>query len=338
MRLKIMAAVLTIIPVIWFSWWYIAATGQESALNQWLEERRVQGWQADVTDISVRGFPNRLDTKLTEPAIADTITGWSWSADRLDLRQVIYDPTFLVVEWPQEQRFAVPGTSATLRNSEMEASLKVSATASVDLQRASFDLRDAAVEADTGWTAAAQRFTTHVRLAPDAGPPNSYEFRMDALRIRPPEFLRRMADPTGTLPAFLEFAAAEGRIAMDRPLNRFSLEGFIFSANAISIRTASAEWGGLRLSTSGSVKVDEDGFAEGEFDVTAANWEDMLDTAVAAGVLNRRLARNLKAGLGFVARLGGDPDVLDVSLTFENGIARLGPVPIGDAPRMRPET
>ncbi|MEM7546109.1 MAG: DUF2125 domain-containing protein [Pseudomonadota bacterium] len=337
MKLKILAGVLAVAPFLWFAWWFIAASAQEEAVERWLQDRREQGWQAEVAEIDVRGFPNRLDTKLTEPTIADTITGWSWEASRLDLRQVAYDPTFLVVEWPPEQRFSVPGARATLRSAEMEASLKVSSTTAFDLLRASFDLQNAAISADAGWTAAADRLTTHIRLAPDAGPDNAYEFRMDALRIRPPEFLSRIADPTGTLPAHLEFAAAEGRIALDRPLNRYSLEGFSLSASAISLRSASAEWGGLRLSTTGSAVVDAEGYAEGEFDVTAANWREMLSTAVAAGAIGRGLADTLEAGLGFVARLGGDPNVLDVALTFRGGLARIGPVPVGTAPRMRPE-
>ncbi len=335
MKLKILAGALVIIPLAWFGWWYFVAGAHEAGIERWLQDRRSAGWQADVAEVSVTGFPNRLDTLMARPALADPASGWAWEADRLDIRQVIYDPTFFVIEWPSEQRIAAPGARAVLRTEEMEASLKVAAASTLDVARASFDVQRAAIEAEAGWTASAERFTAHLRAAPDAGPANAYEFRIDALRIRPPEFIRRIADPTGTLPPQLETAIAEGRVALDRPLNRLSLEGAKPQVEALSLGSARAEWGGLKLAISGSAIADSDGLAEGTFDVQAENWRDMIDTAVTAGAIAPAFADTLKAGLGFVARLGGNPDKLDVSLTFGNGIARIGPVPIGRAPRMR---
>ena len=95
-----------------------------------------------------------------------------------------------------------------------------------------------------------------------------------------------------------------------------------------------AETGGLELSLEGALTADEEGLAEGELDLSATNWRDMLAAAVASGAVNRRLADALEAGLGFVAGLSGSDDRLDVSVTFAGGFARIGPVPIGPAPRM----
>lgn len=335
MKLKILAFVLVLIPAIWFGWWYIAASGHQAAVDAWLTDRRSAGWQADVAEVSVTGFPNRLDTVLANPALADPQSGWAWEAERIDIRQVIYDPTFFVIEWPTEQRIAAPGARAILRNEEMEASLKVAAASTLDMERASFDLQRAFIEAEAGWTASADRFTAHLRAAPDAGPDNAYEFRIDAAQIRPPEFIRRMVDPTGTLPAHLETALAEGRVALDRPLNRLSLEGAKPQIEALSLKDARAEWGGLKIAIDGGAIADADGYAEGSFDINAENWQEMLDTAVAAGALSPGFADTLKSGLGFVARLGGNANRLDVSLKLGNGIARIGPVPIGRAPRLR---
>ncbi|MEO0359510.1 MAG: DUF2125 domain-containing protein [Pseudomonadota bacterium] len=334
MKFKLLAGALVLLMVGWFVWWRVAASAQEAAVTAWLDAQRDRGWQAEAASVEVAGFPNRLDLTLTEPALADPAEGWAWSAPRFFVRQVIYDPTFFVMEWPVEQRLAAPGARATLRTEEMEASLKVAAASSLDLVRASFDVQRAALAADAGWTAGAERLTLHVREAPDAGPANAYQFRFDGIGVRPPDFLRRRIDPAGALPAVAELAAAEGRAAFDRPLDRRAAEGPPPALTALSLKEARAVWGGLELSVAGALVADEEGRAEGELDLSATNWREMLAAAVASGAVDRRLADALEAGLGFVAGLSGAEDRLDVSVTFSGGLARIGPVPIGPAPRM----
>lgn len=332
LKFKLLAGALVVGLIAWFGWWWIAAGAQEAALERWLADRRAAGWQAEAAEISVRGFPNRLDVKLTAPALADPASGWAWSAPRFDIRQVIYDPTFFVAEWPAEQRVAEPGARATLRAEVMEASLKVDAKSSLDLARASADIQRGAVAADAGWTASVARLTAHVRAAPEAGPDNAYEFRLDGLGLRLPNFLRDALDPAGALPPAMETVALEGRAALDRRLDRFSFEGPKPQLVALSLKEMRAKWGGLGLTVSGSMTADENGYGAGAFDITAENWKAMLDAASAAGAIKAGLLETLKTGLGFIARLSGDPDRLDVTLTLEGGYARIGPVPVGRAP------
>ena len=80
--------------------------------------------------------------------------------------------------------------------------------------------------------------------------------------------------------------------------------------------------------------MDAEGFAEGRLDLRARNWEEMLDVAEASGALDPTLAGAVRAGLGLIARLAGDRNALDVPLDFGDGTARLGPIPLGPAPRL----
>ena len=102
----------------------------------------------------------------------------------------------------------------------------------------------------------------------------------------------------------------------------------------MAIRDLALTWGKLDLRGRGTLAVDEDGFAEGRLDLRARNWEQMLDVAEASGALDPTLAGAARAGLGLIARLAGDRDALDVPLDFSGGMARLGPIPLGPAPRL----
>lgn len=334
MKFKLLAGAIVAVILGLVIWWFIAARAQEAAMEAWFADRRAAGWQAEAADISVIGFPNRLDMTLTEPAFSDPESGWAWSAPRFDIAQVIYDPTFFVAFWPQEQRIAAPGARATLRTEVMEASLRTEKHTDLALLRVSLDIQRAALVADAGWTAGADRLSAHLRAAPEAGPENAYEMRAEALRLRLPDHIRSVLDPAGALPPAIENVVIETRAALDRPLDRHALEGPKPNIAQFSLKTLNAEWGALRLAVSGAAKADADGYADGEFDIEATNWKAMLDAAVEAGALDRTLAETLKTGLGFVARFSGSKDTLNVPLIFSGGLARIGPVPVGRAPRL----
>ncbi|MFP4043945.1 MAG: DUF2125 domain-containing protein [Rhodosalinus sp.] len=68
--------------------------------------------------------------------------------------------------------------------------------------------------------------------------------------------------------------------------------------------------------------------------IRAENWRAILDLARETGALPERLADNLEAGLSLVAQLSGSPETLDIPLDFADGHMRLGPIPLGPAPRL----
>ncbi|MFV0473136.1 MAG: DUF2125 domain-containing protein [Pikeienuella sp.] len=333
LKFKVLAGILVTVMAGAAIWWFVTARAHEALVEAWFENRREAGWQAEA-GISVAGFPNRLDVTLTDLALADPQSGWAWSAPQVEIDQIIYDPTFYVMTWPAEQIVAAPGARAVLRSGRMQASFRAQRSTSLGLERVSVDIENAALAADAGWTAGAEKLSAHVLAAPDAGPENAYQFRLDGVRLRMPDFLRATLDPAGALPAALETLTLDGRAALDKPLDRFALEGEKPDILAFSLNEARAEWGPLKLLVSGATKADAAGYAEGEFDIAATNWREMLDAAVAAGGVPAGLADTLRSGLGFLAGLGGDPDQLDVTLTLSGGLARIGPVPVGAAPRM----
>lgn len=330
--LKTLIGVIALILAGWAGWWYYAAGAEKSAVQNWMEKRRAAGWRAEAADISVLGFPNRLDLKITEPALADPESGWSWSAPWFEVAHVIWQPTLLIAIWPPEQSIGTPLGRAALRSDQMRASIRTRTSTNLTLERASFEAERPGLTGD-GWAAGAERAALHIQAAPEAGPENAYRFRADVPGLRLPEFLRKQADPTGALPPEIERVTLDGRAAFTRPLDRHGFEGEKPQFTHISLTEGAISWGRLTLNASGAVKADANGYAEGAIDITATNWREMLDTAAAAGAINRQLAETLKSGLGFLAAITGG-DLLSVTLKFSGGRARIGPVPVGAAPRL----
>ncbi len=97
---------------------------------------------------------------------------------------------------------------------------------------------------------------------------------------------------------------------------------------------AELEWGALRLFATGTLTVDETGTPEGEIALKAENWRDMLAMAEAAGAVPPGAVEPISRVLGLLAGIGGNETALDATLTFEGGMTRLGPLPVGPAPRI----
>jgi len=331
---RILGLAVAVAALGWSAWWFVGASARDAAVADWLAARRAEGWQAEAAAIDTAGFPNRFDTTLRKPALADPAEGWAWSAPFLQLLTLSYQPNAVVVAFPPTQTLAVPGAAMTLEADRLRASLRLTPGLSLRLARASA-VGEGLVADAGGWRATAARVETHLRAAarPDA-PADAYDAFFAFEALAPPEALRRRVDPAGRLPAAAESLRIDAELALDRPLDRFALEQAPPQARAIVLRAAEARWGPLALRASGSLRADARGYAEGSLDLTAENWRAMLRAAAQAGALSEDLARLLEGGLGFVAALSGDDDTLSAPLTFADGRARIGPVTLGRAPRL----
>lgn len=337
MKWKMLGAAVALVAGGWSVWWFIGAAAHDRAISGWLETRRSAGWQAEVAELSTRGFPNRFDTRLVEPALADPGQGWAWSAPFIEVLQLAYAPNAAVLAFPPEQRIAVPGAAATLRSTGLRASVRVAPGPSLALTRLSAEGQALALEG-AGWRASADSLAAHLltaeqRGAPEAPPPNAYDVHFAAEGVALPQALRDRIDPQGRLPEAARSLRIDLRATLDAPLDRTTLERAAPEPLAIEVRDVEAVWGRLALRASGAVAADARGYAEGRLTVRAENWREMLDVAVAAGALDADVASLVETGLGLMAMLSGG-DAIEAPLVFSGGVARLGPVPIGAAPRM----
>ncbi|MEO1048886.1 MAG: DUF2125 domain-containing protein, partial [Pseudomonadota bacterium] len=67
----------------WMIWWVAGHTAYERGLSAWIDQRRGEGWAADVGSLTTAGFPNRFDTTLTDLRLADPETGIAWRAPQV---------------------------------------------------------------------------------------------------------------------------------------------------------------------------------------------------------------------------------------------------------------
>lgn len=319
----------------WSAYWYIAATSMQSGLNTWLEARRTEGWVAEVSDISIAGFPNRVDTSLSGLELADPGTGLAWQASLVQILALSYRPNHVIMAFPPEQRFASPYDKFEITSDDMRASLVLEPNTDLTLARMTLtaDNLGITLQGEGDSTELSALSLAAERTAADPAP--TYRLGLRADGFRPSLPWRAQLDPGNSLPEALDALNADLTVTFDTPWNRFAIENARPQPRMIKLRLAEARWGQLELQLAGQLSVDDTGRPEGQLTVKARNWRDILALGVSSGALPQGLASSLEDGLGLIAQLAGNPNTLDVPLDFTRGKVFLGPIPIGPAPVLR---
>ncbi|MEX5728359.1 hypothetical protein Ga0609869_001712 [Rhodovulum iodosum] len=331
-----MRTLLTVViaaALIWSGFWVVSAQRREAGLADWIEARRAEGWVADYADLDVRGFPNRLDTTFTDLALADPETGLAWQMPQFQILALIYKRDHLIAAWPSEQRLATPRQKIDVTSDRLRGSFVFVPDTDWRLDRTSIVGEGLRLESDAGWGMTAERALLASRPAP--GLENGRALGAEATSLRLSADLMQLIEAAGVLPEVIDRITIDAEIDYDAPWDRQAIEDRRPQITTITLKRAEARWADLAFDAAGSVSVDAEGRASGEIALRAENWREMLRLAVAAGSLPQGVADQLEIALRLLAGLSGRDDTLDATLVLRDGRMRLGPVPLGEAPRLR---
>jgi hypothetical protein len=327
----ILAVLVALAAIAWSGWWYVQATARDRALTAWLAERQAAGWVAEAREVSVSGFPNRVDTTFAGLSLADPDAGWSWQADRFQILSLSYKPQHIIAVLPGEQRFATPYETIRATSETLRGSVIFRPTPRLELDHMTFEIGAMDLAGETGWTASIGEALFATRQAPQVAP-FAHDVAFNAEQVRLPDAVTAAVDRGGMLPEAISNISLDATVTFDRPWDRASVEAGNPTVEQVAIRDVAITWGKLDLRGRGTLDVDPEGFAEGRLDLRARNWREMVDLGEQAGAIDPTLAGAIRAGLGLIARLAGDGDAINVPLDFSGGTTRLGPVPLGPAP------
>lgn len=321
--MKWLLGAVLVTAVAWSSWWGISAWSQRQAVERWFEDRRADGWAASYDDLSIVGFPNRLDVTFEGLTLGDPEANVVWQAPFFQVLQMVYKTGHEILIFPPEQSLSTPDGSYRLVSDGLRASLVHDGDRvhRAHLEAAVLELTGAAGLALTGLTAAFEEMES---------PENTYRLAANAPGVAQKRADLAVGEGLGT-----DGARLDAVVTLDAPLRLPPPEGARPQPVRVDLRRAEYSLGQLELAMAGKVDVDGKGRMDGKVSVRAENWQALLDMAQDSGQLPPALADTLAAGLGMVAGLSGNRDRLDLPLDLDKGKMRLGPVPLGDAPRLR---
>lgn len=330
--MRLLIALIAVLALGWSGYWLLGARQVDRALASWVQARDSDGWVAHAGTVKTQGFPNRFDTTFTDIELADPATGLAWTAPFFQILRLSYEPRHVIAIWPPQQTIATPDQRIAVATDSARGSLVFSPGGDWLLERASLVFDAVQLRSSAGWSAEFGQVLLASR--PSERVPGAIDIGFDAKDIRPAsQRLQRLAR-LDLLPGRFEYVSLDASVTFDAPWDRHAIETGRPNITALDLHVLKSKWGSLELWLAGQLRIDSQGRPTGRLTLKARNWREILDLLTGAGWIPDQLAGPLESGLDLVALLAGSSKTLDVPLTFRDGKMRLGPIPLGDAPRI----
>ena len=314
----------------WSAYWYLGVTNRETVLTDWFDERQEAGWVAEST-LRLRGFPNRYDAIIEGIELADPATGWAWNAPRFELLQMSYQPNHFIALWPATQTIKTPYERITINSYDMRASAVFQDE--TELSRATLSAKSLNLYSTAGWGATTQEFVLALRET--EGVENSYDLGLNANDLTPSNAIMRHLDHAGILPKTFQTFHMDASATFSTPLSQASFENNSANLHSLKLNDIHIAWGELELRATGNITLDTEGYPTGKLTIRATNWEQMLDIAISSGAVRESEASAIRTALKIFSAMSGNRNELEIPLNFKDRQTNLGPISIGNAPRIR---
>lgn len=295
-------AVTLALGLAWSALWLTSSWALKADIANWFEARRAEGWQAEYSSLSVRGFPSRLDATLNDVVLKDTARGIGWQGDFFQVLGLTYRPGHRILVWPDSQTVTLPSGPVTVQGRGLRASL---------IHDAEGVILRANLEADSFRADKLSLSDLRAGLLDVPATPGLYRLGLSA------GFAGTPAD---------NGLALRAEVTFDRDWHLDSLAGPVPQPVRIDLRQGSYRSGGAQLDANGLLEIDAQGRPGGELVLGTDNWTALLDSARRADLIPAPLADAL-------ARTSEAST--DLRLAFDAGQVSLGDTLLGRAPRLR---
>ena len=330
--MKQIVRLLVVLAVLWSAWWLGTGYMTRSAVSQWFATQADEGWQAEFSSISTTGYPIWNRTRIAYPTLADPQTGVAWRADWLGLESRATQPGEQLLVFPETaQRLSYFDQSLALTVNSMQARLHVDPKAQLQVFDLGLGTMAWQVSGEAGTIASGDGIALTMTQGAVA---EVYDINAKVENLTIAQSARSLIRIPDALPDAVETLQLDMTVQFTRPWDLTALSENRPQPTVIKLSLAEARWGELQLLAAGQVDLNAQGIPTGTLTVKAENWRQMLALAVETGALPAELTRPTEQTLRTLARLGGNPDALDIKLTFQNGRMSVGILPLGPAPRI----
>jgi len=229
-----------------------------------------------------------------------------------------YRPTRMIAVVADSQQLRIGDQVIDISSSRLRASGAVTAGASLPLKEVTAEAETLGLSSNYGWQLGLEKVL--IALRPTADEEQRYDIYLGAETVKPSQG------------AALTDVKFDGRIQLDRPLDRHLMSNISPLIEAIEVKDVLLIWDRLHLTGAGSLTVDGAGVPFGEITFRTSSWQDLVPLLSASGIIAPQFQIMT---MTILQSLAGADGSLALPLRFENGNMQLGPIPLGPAPRLR---
>ncbi len=262
--MRIVLWLVAAVSVVYGGYWVVGSHALKSGAETALAEMRAAGL-ANYGTISLAGFPSRFDMTLTEPELTSADGAFGWSAPEVRVHALSYQPHHVIAALPGRQTVRVGRETIEVTSDELNASAVFGLDPSLPLDHAQAVGRQLGLRSDFGWGFAAEEARAAIREGAD---PLTQEVGVELTGLTLSGFPADLITTGGALPDRGERFYFDGRLGLDRPLDRFAPTARV-RIRAADIRSLALDWGPVRLAGKGVLTIGADGTPEGRLDLSS---------------------------------------------------------------------
>ncbi|MBD3664387.1 DUF2125 domain-containing protein [Sulfitobacter aestuariivivens] len=317
-----------VLVVLWCAWWALASYGASTGAERLFASKAGDGWRATI---SQSGFPFRIQTRLQNLRLTDPATTTVVTLDQASVSAPTYWPGFVTLDLPQSPiTLETPASDVMFEGADTQAGVRVTPGATLSLQEARIVSADWLLRIGDAVVVEAQDL--NISAVQDAQDAQRYDIAISAEDLTPGPLLRSLIALPDDWPDTFESLLAEAAVTFDKPLDRFATEGTPPRARVVELHDMAISWGPVALTAQGIIQLSDTGQPDGEIEIQLSQWPRLLDLAESSGVLPAAVRRQSELMFRALGNLAGDPEDLDLTLTFAQGRMALGPIDLGPAP------
>ena len=315
---------------LWFGYWVVGSRGLDAGVTGWLQGLQADGAAVAWSDVAVRGFPNRFDLTISDPAIGDPAV-LQWRAGFVQMLTRSYAPYHLIAVWPDSQSLTSPLATLTLANDKARASVRFRPVPSLPLDHIELVVDGGRLTSTQGWVARFTQARFATRQRPDLI--HAHQLGLDIIGLTPDPALRRAVQAAAPLPDTVAQLHADVTLQPDAPLDRFAFGEAPLRLLRLDLTDVRFEWGGIGLQARGSLTRDAAGFGAGQISITLTDWRGLMSLLAASGSADPVLTGTLSRALEVLERMAGTPDAVEVPIRFAGGRGTIAGLPLLLAPQ-----
>ncbi|MFI4936372.1 MAG: DUF2125 domain-containing protein [Caulobacterales bacterium] len=317
-----------VLGIVWSGVWVWLKGETERRLDAAASQLRAGGWKVAWATRQLGGYPFRLDVDFTGLTLAEP-SGWALSAPQLKTEAYAYQPSRWIMVAPAGVTFTRPvGGPVSVGAQVLRASVSHWEQNPPRISVEGVGLTFApAPGAKPFFVQSAQGLDLHTLAGPnDQG---AIYFGLDGARGQLPGLMGRIAEGGPiNLTGDAIFSHASQVAGPDWPsaVRRWSRSGGALQVRQVTVQAGEA----LLDARTGLISVDDNGRLSGSITAALRQAPRALTAMSQAGAIRPEAAAQSAAALA--ASPGAD--AAHVTLDFQAGQTRLGPVTIGPAPKV----
>lgn len=321
--------VLALAVAAWSAAWVWARGQAQSRMDAAAAGLARAGYQLTWKDRVVGGYPFRMDVTLTDVRLHEP-SGWALEAPRIEGEAYMHALTHWLIAAPQGLTFVRPvGGPVAVTGRLIRASLS-----HLDSRPPSFSFEGVKLTfapqpgAEPFALTAADRVEFHLRAGPDDE--GGVFARVDNGKARLSGLFARVA---GDKPISMVWNSTLSKMsAFTGPDWPQAVRHWADAGGRMTVRQAGITAGQAVVgANSGTLGVGRDGRLSGALDITLRQAQRTLGALGDQGVIDQEAAR---AASAVAQARQGEGQAAQARLTFQAGRTTLGPVALGDAPRV----